>query len=194
MNREIAATLRSVLRACAVLALLSAIACQKRTSENGDAKRMPKPPPPPHIEVPAGLRITVEVDGHEAPPIDAARLGSLSPDYQDDERRAWRLERLVGTAAQRDGTVFALSADHGPQVVMRPERGPLSGKDAAQPVLVLSRRGAVIATMVVPSDPFPDYHGRGGHLGRGGDPLPRIEGVTALRVSVEGDSASAATR
>jgi hypothetical protein len=59
------------------------------------------------------------------------------------------------------------------------------GPDDFQPVLQVSRRGEVVATMVDPKAPFPEYHGRGGRLGRTGDPLPRVSGVTAIRVFLD---------
>jgi hypothetical protein len=36
--------------------------------------------------------------------------------------------------------------------------------------------------MVAPGDPFPAYHGQGRRLSRPGDPLPRVGGVTRIRV------------
>ena len=170
------------------LALAAAVAlpaCQKRASDNGDARRMPKPPPPPHVEVPATVRITVEVDGEAAPPIDAERLASLPPDFQDEERRAWRLARVLGAPAERPGATIAVRGEKGPAVLM----GPAAAPGEPEPVLALSRRGMLIATTLAPNAPFPDFHGRGGQLGRGGDPLPRIEGVTHIRVSTASQAA-----
>jgi hypothetical protein len=43
--------------------------------------------------------------------------------------------------------------------------------------------------MMSADEPFPSYHGRGGRLHRPGDPLPRIGGVTKIKVTSEGGGA-----
>jgi hypothetical protein len=42
--------------------------------------------------------------------------------------------------------------------------------------------------MVERSNPFPNYHGQGHRLERRGDPLPRVEGVKRIAVSVESEN------
>ena len=50
-------------------------------------------------------------------------------------------------------------------------------------VIMVSRRGDVIATMVDEKEPFPRFHGQGGRLGRPpGEPLPRVPKVQKLRI------------
>jgi hypothetical protein len=154
-------------------------ACQK-ASEELDAKRMPQPPPPESADVPAALRISVSIDGIEAEPVDAAKLDATQPSFVDEERRAWLLRDLLGPAAMREGVVFAVSAATGPEVLLRPGKGD---KDP-QPVLLLSRRGEPVATLVSPEEPFPNYHGMGGRLRRRGDPVPRVEGFSRIRIYV----------
>ncbi|MBK6515973.1 MAG: hypothetical protein IPG04_18220 [Polyangiaceae bacterium] len=157
--------------------LLWIVACQQ-PSEEGDAKRTPKPPPAPESDVPDDLSIEVTVGDVASAPIDAARLRSTPPDYSDKERRAWDLVKLLGDAAKRPGVRLAVSAERGPEVVMTP---PASPEDFV-PVLLVSRRGGAIATMLDPKEPFPEFHGRGGRLGRRGDPVPRVEGAKKIRV------------
>jgi hypothetical protein len=77
--------------------------------------------------------------------------------------------------------VIEATGARGLSVLMRPTGGP---SDPIA-VLALSRRGDILAAMVESNDPFPDYHGQGGRLGRPGDPLPRISAVTKIRVFVE---------
>jgi hypothetical protein len=153
-------------------------ACQDG-ADLADAKRTPKPPPPDTTALPE-VSIAVEIDGKPASVIDAARLGAVTPDFAEEDRRMWKLSTLLGDAAG-PGAVVAVSGREGPEVVLRvPAKA-----DEPQPALLASRRGEVVATMVSPHEPFPGYHGRGGRLGRSGDPVPRIVGVRTIRVTHE---------
>ena len=154
---------------------LALVACDTAPSHN-DTKRMPKPPPPEDAAPPAALSIAVEIDGVAAPPIDAARLDATPPDFTDQDRRAWRLETLLGEPARREGVVTTVTGEKGLSIQL--DRSSAEGAPIA--VLAVSRRGEVVAAMVDADDPFPAYHGHGGRLARRGDPLPRISGVTKI--------------
>ncbi len=163
--------------ASGTLAALLLLGCQQ-PSEGGDAKRTPRPPPREDDTIPSALVIRVTIDGREANSIDAAMLAARKPDFEDGALRAWRLSSLVGAPAERPGAKLAVSGSHGPEVVMRAEPDLV-------PVLLLSRRKELVATMIDPKAPFPEYHGRGGRLGRRGDPVPRVEKVEHVRVFIE---------
>jgi len=172
--------------AVAVLALVAA--CSK-TSDTVDAKRSPKPPPASSVAVPAGLHVDVEVDGVPGAPIDAARLSGTAPDFQDEDHRAWRIATLVGAAATRPGVVVSAVGDKGVAIEMRPGPGP----NDPTPVLSLNRRGDVVAELLAPDAPFPDFHGKGGRLNRPGDPTPRLPSPVRMRVYVPGAPAPVAS-
>ena len=148
-----------------------------RAEDASGAKRTPRPPAPPKVEIPATLQIAVTIDGTPAQAIDATLLGQLAPDFVDADRRAWRLRRLVPALGGPNAAVEAVG--HAGISVRFASTGP---SDALEPVLFLTRRGEVVVTMVDPTHPFPDYHGQGGRLGRPGDPLPHLGRVTELRV------------
>jgi hypothetical protein len=173
----------------ALLATLAAGGCDRKGSQHdlNEAKRMPKPPPPAAVIVPADLRIAVEIDGRESAPIDAAFLDARPPDFADTDRRAWRIDSLLGEAAQREGALIAVTGERGLTIELG--RGDDGGVGPV-PVLTVSRRGEVLAAMVESGEPFPPYHGRGGRLGRPGDHLPRIGGVTKISVRLREDAGS----
>jgi hypothetical protein len=161
-----------------VVAVVLAAGCQK-ASDSAEAKRMPKPPPTAPLEPPASLDIPVDIDGKPGAHIDAARLRSIPPDFQDSDRRAWRFTTLLGPSATGpDQEVAAIGDDKVAVVFPRP-----SSPSDPQPVLMINRRGEVIATLVAPSAPFPAYHGEGGRLGRPGDPRPHVAPVARIRVT-----------
>jgi hypothetical protein len=161
-------------------AFLLAAACSKAGDE-AKAKRSPLSPPPSEVKIPAELNIPVEIDGEEAEPVTAARLSALAPDFADHDRRAWRLTRVLGDAFAAPGSAVEAVGKTGVGISMaRPE-----GDGGPQPVLYLTRRGEVVAAVVEPDDPFPDYHGLGGRLRRPGDPLPRVLPVVSLRVRTD---------
>jgi hypothetical protein len=141
-----------------------------------EAKRMPKPPPPEDAGV--AVAIAVSIDGKPAASIDTAKLDGIKPDFQDEERRAWRFSSLLGARMEASATVVKVTGEKG--IVLELPRAASS--TSPEPVLMVSRRGEVMAAMIEPENPFPQYHGRGGRLGRRGDPLPRIAGVTAVDV------------
>jgi hypothetical protein len=153
-----------------------ALGCSRADEEQAATKRAPSLPPPPGPGTPAMADIPVTVDGAPAEPITAARLAAVAPDFSDDERRAWRLDRLipgfvagkVALATSREGAAVALS-------------WPATASDR-QPVLFVTRRGEVVATLVDPAQPFPEFHGEGGRRRRPGDPTPRVSPVVRLDV------------
>jgi len=158
------------------LVALSLIACD--AGDPNEARRMPKPPPPEDAGVGLAIAIGVSLDGKPAASIDTAKLDSVKPDFQDEERRAWRFSTLLGARLDQPGAVVKVTGEKG--IVLELPRA--AGSTAPEPVLMVSRRGEVMAALIEPDNPFPPYHGRGGRLGRRGDPLPRIAGVTQVDV------------
>lgn len=165
-----------------MLVLLLCAGCQK-ASDVASEKQMPKLPPPPKekAQPSPALHIPVEIDGQPAAPLDAARLAKTKADFEDVERRAWKLPTLLGPAAARPGAAVAVTGEKGVTVVLHQ---PRSEKEAL-PVIAVSRRGGIVAAMVQPDDPFPPYHGQGRRLQRPGDPLPRIDGIRHIKVYLE---------
>jgi hypothetical protein len=155
---------------------LAPLACD-RTDSVAEGKRLPNPPPTGSAMAPS-LSVAVVLDGVPAPALDAARFDGAKADFTEGERHAFRMVTLLGPAVARPGTSFAITGDQGLVLTMTTPADP----KAPEPVLVVSRRGEVIATLLDPSQPFPPYHGWGGRLGRPGDPLPRIGGVTRIEV------------
>lgn len=168
-----------------VAALLLLAACS-RAGEEESGKRAPIAPPPPAIDIPQGLNIPVEVDGQAAPAITRATLAGLEPDFADQERRAWRLSRILPSFTG-PAVVEAVGRDGVSITMARPETS-----DDPQPVLFFTRRGEVVATQVRPEDPFPQFHGQGGRLRRPGDLTPRVSPVVMLRVHASGMARSPA--
>jgi len=161
------------------LALAGAAGCQK-ASESSEAKRMPKPPPSTETgDLGDKVRIDVEIDGKPGPAIDGPKLAATTPDFKDEEHRAWRMTTLLGPAADRDGVEIAATGDKDVTILLPRPRA----KADPVPVLTVNRRGEVFATLLAPDDPFPQYHGRGCRLARPGDPLPRVAGVKKIKVS-----------
>ena len=157
------------------LVLLFAIACGKSEPAN-EGKRMPAPPPSKR-EIPADLKITVTVDGEERPPITSATLSATPPDWTDkDERKAWRVSRLVGVEETTDRS-FAVTGTTNNITVEFPAK---STANALVLALALSQRGTMVVELVDPADPFPRFHGEGGRLGRSPESEPRVAGVTRI--------------
>jgi hypothetical protein len=147
-------------------------------SEPNEARRMPKPPPPEQGSATQIGEVSVTVDGEPQASISGTTLDALPADYTSEDRRAWRFSTLLGAKALEPGRVIAVTGEKGLVLEL-----PMPNQaNAPEPVLVVSRRGDVMAAMVEPGEPFPAYHGRGGRLGRRGDPLPRIAGVTKLEL------------
>jgi hypothetical protein len=173
--------MRSTLAALVLMAaaVVGVAACQKASDETS-AKRMPLAPPPPAKEMllPEGLHIEVVIRGKPAAAIDAAKLRATPPDFQDAERRAWRLASLVGAAQAPAATEFVVSGSPNAALVLT-QPGTAA---EPQPVLMLNRRGDVVATMLTPNAPFPPFHGEGGRLRRPGDTTPHVAGVTRIQV------------
>ncbi len=163
--------------------VVAAVAGCQKASDATQAKRMPQPPPPPsaarEVDVPDALRIDVVVGGKPASAIDAAKLRATKPDFSDSERRAWKLQTLLGADVVPAGTELVVSGAPAAGLVLTQ---PASAADP-QPALMLNRRGEVIATMLAPNAPFPPFHGEGGRLRRPGDTTPHLSGVTRIVVA-----------
>lgn len=161
-----------------IMLLAFCAACAK-ASDSFNERQIPKLAPQPHAVPAATLSIAVEVDGKTAPPIDAARLAAVKPDFEDSERRAWKLVSLLGPRATGDRAVVAVTGDDDVTVQFR------RAADARLPVLALTRRGEIVVALVDAADPFPSYHGQGRRLRRPGDPSIRIGGVKKISLYEE---------
>jgi hypothetical protein len=157
-------------------AISSAGACSRAENEAA-GKRTPVAPPPAEVDIPSDLSIEVTVDGAARPALDAKALAARAPDFKDEDRRAWKLTGLV-PELDRAGASIEARGKNG--VSVRLERPTAPG--ALEPVLFLTRRGELVATMVDPAQPFHDYHGQGGRLRRPGDTMPHVSPVLALAV------------
>jgi hypothetical protein len=151
-------------------------ACSKASNE-GDKKQWQESPPPKEISVPAGLSITVDIDGAAKPPITSDVLAKTKPDFVDTEHRAWRIPTLIAEAAPAGSVIEARS----PAGVSVTFEHPTA--EGLEPVLFLTRRGEVIVAAVDPKDPFPRYHGQGSRLRRPGDSMPRVGQVNKLSIT-----------
>jgi hypothetical protein len=157
-------------------ALVALLACSRAENEAA-GKRTPVAPPPPEVSIPSDLTIAVTVDGAARPPLDAKVLAARPPDFKDEDRQAWKLTGLV---PELDRAGASIEARGKSGVSVRLERPSTPG--ALEPVLFLTRRGELLATMVDPAQPFPDYHGQGGRLRRPGDTMPHVSPVLELIV------------
>ncbi|MCA9677229.1 MAG: hypothetical protein H6709_09000 [Kofleriaceae bacterium] len=167
---------RTLIAVVVLIAAVAAVGCS-RAGEESEAKRAPKTPPPPAVEVPDDLQIAVTIDGRDAPPLTAARLRAVEPDFHDAERRAWRIVHLV-PEADRAGAIIEARGPSGVSIkVPRPDDA-----QQPQPVLFLTRRGDVVVAVMDPANPFPAFHGQGGQLRRPGDATPRLSPVVALAI------------
>jgi hypothetical protein len=171
------------MRRLAVLLVLAfgITACTKPSSDPNESRQMPKLAPPPDADAPAELSVTVVVDGQPAASLDRAKLDATPADFTDGERRAWKIETLLGAPASRAGARFTITGDKDVAIILHHPRTP----DDELPVLVLNRRGQLLAAMVASTEPFPSYHGQGHRLERRGDPMPRVEGVKRIEVALE---------
>ena len=176
----------NALRAQAILVSLFCLACSK-PGEDSEAKRSPIPEPAPGATLPKGLSIPVELGSAVVFTITSEMLEKRKPDFKDDERQAWRLDKLLDESVFPPGSVLEASGSDGVGISMhRP-----ASDDEPLPVVVLTRRAEVVAAIVKASDPFPDYHGQGGRLHRPGDPLPRLlTSLVRLRVSPSASGAA----
>jgi hypothetical protein len=158
-----------------VLVVLFVLACGNSEPAN-EGKRMPAPPPAKR-ELPTDLSIAVTVDGQARPPITHATLSAMPPDWSDkDQRKAWRLAKLVGVEETVDRS-FAITGTSNNITVEFPAK---STANALVPALALSQRGTLVVEFVDPADPFPRFHGEGGRLGRSPESEPRVAGVTKI--------------
>lgn len=159
-----------------LIALLSLAAACSRASNEGKAKQWQEQPPPKDMAVPAGLSITVTLDGKDHAPITSQTLETTKPDFADPEHKAWRIPTLIPEATP--GTTVEAASPSGVAVKFT---GPTP--DGLEPVLFLTRRGEVIVAAVDPKDPFPRFHGQGSRLKRPGDSMPRVAPVTRLAIT-----------
>jgi hypothetical protein len=149
--------------------------CSKATDE-APAKKWQAQPPFKEMAPPADLSIAVVVDGADRPAITATTLDQ-KPDFEDSERKAWLIARLVPESAP-PGTVIEASSPTGVSLKLAHPT-----PEGLEPVLFLTRRGEIVVSTVDPKEPFPAYHGKGGRLHRAGDSMPRLTPVAKLAIT-----------
>ncbi len=158
-----------------------ALGCSRDQPNEG--KRLPKLTRPP-ATAQSDVNIAVVIGGTTKGTITAATLTATKPDWTDERRRAWRFETLMAAVgAITPGGLPATS-----QISVTGTRGVtvdfsvVTPNSPLVPVIVFSQRGEVVAQFVDPAEPFPAFHGEGGHLGRSPSPTPRVSEVSKLEL------------
>lgn len=124
-------------------------------------------------------RIEVDIAG-SVHVIDDAALRATEPDHRDQDRRAWRVEALLGGKAMPvPATLEAWGTDG---QVARFEGG-LRDARGREAVLARNRRGEIVLAYVAPGDPFPAFHGGGGKRGKPPHDAVIVRGVSRLRLT-----------
>ncbi len=173
-------SIRGLIVLALALSTVSALSSCSRDQPNA-GKRLPKLGAPP-VAADAALTIAVVVGGEPKASITAATLATTKPDWAEGPRRAWRFETLLGAvgalapAGLSAGTQISVTGTHGVTV----DFALVTPASPLVPVIMYSQRGEVVAQFVDPADPFPAFHGEGGHLGRSPSPTPRVAGVSKL--------------
>lgn len=160
------------------LLLFFALGC-KKPSESVETKPLPKPEP---TATPAPAKGTIALQNHGKGHrlLDGTQLSTMKPDYEDEEHRAFKLERFFPDAGADE---YSVTGEKGVRVVLPVPHKP----EDPIPVLAINRKGDVVASMLSGSAPFPEYHGKGGRLSRPGDPLPHLVGVTRVNAVAQGE-------
>lgn len=127
--------------------------------------------------VPEGVRVRVEVDGHEDAPITSEGLRAAAPTYHDADHRAWRLTAVLPAGVVKAGMQLEVEERSGRRTLF----ARLGEETGGEPVLMVNRKGQVLIALVEPDNPFPAFHGRGGNRGQSAR-ANRIRGVTTLRL------------
>jgi hypothetical protein len=164
--------------AVAVLLVL-VFGCGKGKGKDGSRAADDRQPAPPPTEIePTDLpAVPLSFRGQKRPPITGKLLAGLKPDFESTEHRAWKLTSIIGKGLT-GGDVIVVGSSRGVSVTYRV---PVDATDR-QPVLYMTRRGGLAATLVDPGKPFPEFHGQGGMLGRPGDSTPRVSPVLSVEV------------
>ena len=152
------------------------VSCSNKDDSVGSPARKV---PPTHAEIPAALSIAVSVQGKESEPVTGKTLAALAPDFSDENRRAWRLTRVLGQRFQAPTASVEAKGTDGKSFS---QRRPI-GDEEPTPVLLLTRRGQIAATVVSPEDPFPAHHGKGRRRGRSLGDAPLVVPVKELVIS-----------
>ncbi|HJZ83946.1 MAG TPA: hypothetical protein VKN99_02195 [Polyangia bacterium] len=134
------------------------------------------------LDIPADLRIPVEVDGRAVAPIDAATLHARAPDWAEGGRRAWRLQTLLGSALARPGCVLEVEDLQG---ITSRFVAPAAKGEGREVVLMLNQHGEMLVGPIQPRDRARAFHGRGDNGGPAADLTRPLKGIRALRVRID---------
>jgi hypothetical protein len=153
-----------MLRRSLLVAFLALPACKKE----------PVASPVEPLTIPPGFKLELEKNDGKVEHLDEFTLRQAAPDYRQEGRQAWNLNRLVKGATEKSSAIEIVHSEGIKTVV--PLTGPLK-----ETVLTFDRHGRTTVALIDPGDPFPAFHGRGGNRRRPGDPEHRFREVTRVR-------------
>jgi hypothetical protein len=115
------------------------------------------------------MRIPVEIDGTGALVIDRHLLERVTPDFVDADRKAWRLQTLLGSSKLGSDATIEVDDSQGVRVVLARPADIAAGRE---PVVTVNREGDLRMALGRSDDEdvFAAFHGRGGNRARGGEP------------------------